>query len=52
VRTVLERPRDIVRVAIHPPDIDPPVVRESLERALDQLLQVRVPVRYRELFGR
>jgi len=51
-RAALERPLSLVRVAIHPPDIDTPPVRDSLERALGRLLKDRVPARYRELFGR
>jgi predicted deacetylase len=50
-RTALESPRGLVRVAIHPPDIDTSTVRESLERALDGLMGLRMPARYQDLFG-
>jgi len=50
-RAALERPRGLVRVAIHPPDIDTPSVRASLERALERLLRERALACYREVFG-
>jgi len=49
-RAVLERPRSLVRVAIHPPDIDTPSVRDSLERALGGLLSERALSCYRDAF--
>ena len=51
-RAVLERPRSLVRVAIHPPDVDTPPVCDSLERALEGLLRARTLSCYGELFGR
>ena len=51
-RTALERPRDLVRVAIHPPDMDARVVRGSLGRALGRMLAARMPGTYREIFSR
>ena len=50
-RTTLERPRSLTRVAIHPPDIDTPVVRASLERALTTLVRGRAVGCYRGEFG-
>ena len=51
-RSTLERPRSLVRVAIHPPDIENPVICDSLERVLERLLADREQRCYRELFPR
>jgi predicted deacetylase len=40
---------DVVRLAIHPPDIEEPRVASSLRAALDHLLACRAPASYREL---
>lgn len=47
-RALLERPRDLVRVAIHPPDVEVPVVRESVQEALQNLVARRRVTTYRE----
>jgi uncharacterized protein len=49
----LRRPHDalhaVVRLAIHPPDIEEPRVAASLRAALEHLLTRRTPVSYREV---
>jgi predicted deacetylase len=50
VRSAAVRVPSLVRVAIHPPDIDIPPVRRSLERALERLVRARSLVRYRDVF--
>jgi predicted deacetylase len=52
VRTAVVRVPSLVRVAVHPPDIDIPPVRRSLERALERLVRARSAVRYTDLFSR
>jgi len=47
LRCVVERRARVARVAIHPPDIDDPVARGSLERTLRALLEDREAVSYR-----
>ena len=51
VRGPVERGRAVVRVAIHPPDIERPVVARSLERTLVRLVAEREVVGYREALG-
>jgi predicted deacetylase len=46
VRRPLEGWRPLVRVAIHPPDMDHPAVRRSVERTLEAMLRRRVVVSY------
>lgn len=50
-RTTIERQRDLVRVAIHPLDIDAPRVRASLIRTLHSCLTHRTPASYETLFS-
>lgn len=45
-RALLEQPRDLVRVAIHPPDVEAPVVERSLRDALENLLARRAVSTY------
>ncbi len=47
VRLRIEAYRPIVRVAIHPPDIDVPAIARSLRTILPALLEVREAVSYR-----
>ncbi len=51
VRVPLERGRRLLRLAIHPPDVEHPWVSRSLRRALEGLLATRTPVTYGEAFG-
>ncbi len=51
VRTAVIRAPGLIRVAVHPPDIDIPPVRGSLERALRRLVRTRTIVGYRDLFA-
>jgi uncharacterized protein len=51
-RVGIERRRSVVRVAIHPLDIDVPVVARSLERTLAVLLQERELTSYRDVLPR
>jgi hypothetical protein len=51
-RVGIVRRRGVVRVAIHPPDVDVPVVARSLERTLAALLQERELTSYREVLPR
>lgn len=48
LRLRMERSRSVVRVAIHPPDIDVPSVARSLRATLERLLATREVVSYRE----
>lgn len=50
-RVPMERRRDVLRLAIHPPDVDHPVVARSLVRTLRALLRDRQPVGYRDILG-
>ncbi len=50
-RKWIERGRELVRVAIHPPDVEVPVVARSVERTLKGLLEERTAVGYREVLG-
>lgn len=50
-RKGIERGRELVRVAIHPPDVEAPVVARSVERTLRRLLGERSVVGYREVLG-
>lgn len=47
-RCRLERHRRVVRLAVHPQDVDDPVAGPSLRTTLQTLLQVREPVSYVE----
>lgn len=47
--TVALRPLDTVRMAIHPHDLDVPVLAREIERALAALLREREPVHYEAL---
>jgi len=49
MRRPVDRMRRVVRLAIHPPDVDHPVVARSLERALHSLVDRRHPTSYRAL---
>lgn len=46
VRWWAQRGADVVRIALHPGDLDHPVTRRSLARALDSWRRVRAPARY------
>ncbi len=48
-RRVVERPRGVVRVAIHPPDIEAPVVATSLRKTLGLLAGSRRQASYADL---
>ena len=48
VRRPIDRPRLLLRLAIHPPDIESPPVARSLRAALDALLAQRQAISYRE----
>jgi predicted deacetylase len=48
-RKKIERKQELVRVAIHPPDIEVPVVKRSVERTLERLLGEREAVGYRDV---
>ncbi len=48
LRLRMERSRSVVRVAIHPPDIDVPSVARSLRATLERLLATREVVSYRD----
>jgi predicted deacetylase len=48
-RAVLERPRGLLRVAIHPPDLEMPVVEQSVRAALWGLTARRQVATYREV---
>ncbi len=48
-RRVVERPRGVVRVAIHPPDIEAPVVAAALRRTLSTLTGARRQATYTEV---
>ncbi len=49
LRGVVERPRRLVRVAIHPPDIRVPVLQASVRRSVAGLLADRRLATYREV---
>ncbi len=51
VRVPLERGRRLLRLAIHPPDVDHPAVGRSLRRTLERLLATRTPVTYAAVVG-
>jgi predicted deacetylase len=46
VRLPLERPRKLLRLAIHPGDVEHPWVARSLRQSLDRLLAQRTPLSY------
>ncbi len=46
VRLPLERPRKLLRLAIHPGDVEHPWVARSLRHTLERLLAQRTPVSY------
>jgi predicted deacetylase len=48
VRRPIDRPRRLLRLAIHPGDIETPMVARSLRSALDALLAQRQAISYRE----
>ncbi|MCA9637582.1 MAG: polysaccharide deacetylase family protein [Myxococcales bacterium] len=47
--TALLDPMPVLRLAIHPHDLDVPLLGRELDRALGALLRGRAPIRYREL---
>jgi predicted deacetylase len=47
IRLPLEQPRSLLRLAIHPPDLEVPMVTDSLRRALEYLLARRTTTTYR-----
>lgn len=51
LRRPLDRWRPVVRLAIHPPDIEHPHVARSLERTLAELLAERTAVSYADVVG-
>jgi len=50
-RGLVEAPRGLVRVAIHPPDVEMPVVTRSLTQALTHLTGTRATITYRQVVG-
>jgi predicted deacetylase len=50
-RWVAQRRAPVVRIALHPGDLEHPATTRSLERALDAWLSVRVAGRYAQLAG-
>jgi predicted deacetylase len=52
VRSRMSWLQPVIRVSIHPPDIDVPAARRSLERVLSRLSSMRSLGTYRGLFGR
>jgi len=51
LRLPLERPRTLLRLAIHPGDLEHPWVARSLRSSLERLLAVRTPVSYAAALG-
>ncbi|HEX9727210.1 MAG TPA: polysaccharide deacetylase family protein [Gemmatimonadales bacterium] len=51
LRRRLEAPRRVVRLAIHPPDVDDPIVAPSLGYTIRRLLVARNPVSYHAALG-
>jgi len=49
LRRPVDRPRGLLRFAIHPPDVDDPLVGPSLRASLSALLAERRAVSYREV---
>jgi len=39
----------VMRIALHPADLDHPAVERNIHAALDAWTRVRTPARYREL---
>ena len=51
VRRQVERPRRLIRLAIHPSDITVPYVARSVGVTLEALLRTREAVSYQEVLG-
>jgi predicted deacetylase len=51
VRSRVAWPQPVIRISIHPPDVDVPAVRQSLERVVAHLASTRSFRTYRELLG-
>ena len=49
LRWMLQRRAPLVRIALHPSDLEHPVTLVSLERSLHEWLAVRAPIRYGSL---
>jgi hypothetical protein len=49
LRWRLQRNAEVMRIALHPADLDHPATTASIERSMDAWLSVRLQTRYRDL---